>query len=334
MSDDDAVVATVIAGHRQELVAALTAATTVAAATCCLALGGGYGRGEGGIRRHADGRCTPHNDYDLVLVHRPGTRAVVAAWCHDVHRRFSPVFGLHVDVTPLEGGGLAGLPQSLTWYEFGQGHVVWWGDGAVLAPLAARRLDQVDPWEWGRLLVNRSAGVVCARWRRAGHDLPLGAEEDPVVFATRQVEKAWLALGDVWLADRGLYHDRLAVRSRTWAAQVERPAWAERWEQAAAYKRRPRELSPEALAADLDAVAPLLVQALADHACAPLQPLRDVARTLVRVSPSRWCARAPWAPLRNRVRCAFQAELSGDSATRQRLIGTPAQVLSLWSSVA
>ena len=34
----------------------------------CLALGGGYGRGEGGVRQ-INGEQRPYNDYDLVLIH-------------------------------------------------------------------------------------------------------------------------------------------------------------------------------------------------------------------------------------------------------------------------
>lgn len=334
MTCDDPIVAAVVEDHRRILVEALIADAEVARVSRCLALGGGYGRGEGGVQIHRDGRRTPHNDYDLVLVHQAAAIAVVSEWCQRISQRFTAEFGLHVDVTPLAGETLTRLPQSLTWYEFGQGHQVWWGDGAVLSPLAVRRLADVDPWEWGRLLMNRSAGVVFARWSRQGCPVSLGADEDPATFATRQIEKAWLALGDVWLADHGLYHDRLAVRRTTWQSLTAVPTWAPRWEAAAAYKLRPRDLSLAEIDAELAALSPVLAEALQIHTCADTQPLRDLARTLLRVPPARWFARRPWAPLRERVQAALVAELVGRQDERRRLIGEPHHVLSLWKTVA
>ena len=334
MTCDDPVVAAIVEDHRLLVVGALTADQVVARGTRCLALGGGYGRGEGGVRILPDGRHTPHNDYDLVLIHDSASRPAVTRWCRRIGQRCTAEFGLHVDITPLAEPALPLLPQSLTWYELGQGHQVWWGDGTVLNTLAARRLVDVEDWEWGRLLLNRSAGVAFARWLRQGFSLTLGATEDPTVFATRQIEKAWLALGDVWLADRGQYHDRLAVRRATWRTLAEAPSWASRWEQAAAYKLRPRELPLADLDSELSAISPVLAEALQAHACAAPQPLRDVARTILRVPPGQWFRRRPWAPLRERVQLALVAELTGRPEERRRLIGEPEAVLNLWNTVA
>ena len=86
----------------------------------CLALGGGYGRGEGGVL-HQGAAERPFNDYDLVLIHHYD-EGIVRALLEAVHREATARCGIHVDVTPIHINRVKKLPQALTWYEFGKGH--------------------------------------------------------------------------------------------------------------------------------------------------------------------------------------------------------------------
>lgn len=293
-----------------------------------LVLGGGYGRGEGGVLRTAQGP-RPYNDYDLVLVHHcpPGRLLPVL---EQVHREFSAQFGVHVDVTPLQRRRLSRLPRALTWYELAQGHRVLWGDPAVLSPLLSRGLGDIDPEEWGRLLFNRGAGLLLAAWQHQGIARQRFADEDPLAFSTRQLAKAWLALGDVWLADRGLYHHHVRRRRERWLAQHERPAWSEAYLDAVEFKLHPQWSWPAArIAGDLNRLRELYVEALSDRPAAPQRRVTGLYSTLRSVRPSRWLSQRPWVYPRERLKRALVAELSGRPQLRRAWVGEPGDFIDL-----
>ncbi|HYE06770.1 MAG TPA: hypothetical protein VEL07_14730 [Planctomycetota bacterium] len=295
----------------------------------CLALGGGYGRGDGGVVATADGP-RPYNDYDLVLIHHVRDRARLDAALAAVQRDEGARCGIHVDITPIARARVPRLPPALTWFEFGVGHRVVWGDATAVAPLATRTLADVHPSEWGRLLTNRAAGLVFARRALAGEACAVRGNEDPRPFIERQLQKAWLAYGDVQLADRGLYHPRVAERLRAAEGLVE--PWIARWREAAGFKRSPR--APRALAdlgADLATLTPSMTRGLLARDAAPARRLYGLLCTARHLPPSRWLASAPWRYPRERVRLACAAELAGDAAARDRLCGSAAGLVALWS---
>src|SRR5690606_22088916 len=120
------------------------------------------------------------------------------------------------------------------------GHRILWGDAGVLRPLVERKLSQVHPTEWGRLLMNRAAGLTFAHWVLQGMPCPPADGEEPNAFVTRQIQKAWLALGDVWLADRGEYDHLVRERLKRFEARAdEHPPWAGAYRSAVAYKLKP-----------------------------------------------------------------------------------------------
>lgn len=293
-----------------------------------LVLGGGYGRGEGGALRTADG-WRPYNDYDLVLVHHCSKRRLQPV-LERAHREFTAEFGIHVDVTPLHRRRLARLPRALTWYELGQGHRVLWGDPAVLAPLVSRRLNEIDPEEWGRLLFNRGAGLLLASWQHQGIARRRFADEAPAAFATRQLAKAWLALGDVWLADRGLYHHHVRRRREHWLAQQHRPAWSDAYLEAVEFKLRPQWSWPQPrITGDLNHLCPLYVEALRERRAALPRRVAGCYSTLRSVRPSRWLFHPPWVYPRERLKHALVAELSGRAHLRRASVGDPDHFIDL-----
>lgn len=296
----------------------------------CLALGGGYGRGEGGAFVQG-GVEAPYNDYDLVLVHH-ASRAVLAR-LRDVEERHTRATGVHVDIMPLHRARVRRLPRALTWFEFGRGHKVLWGSAESLAPLTRRRLDQIHRSEWGRLLMNRAAGLVFARWVMDEEPCPVLGGEVPDAFVTRQLTKAWLALGDVFLSERGAYHHLVRERRKRFLAlSGDRPPWASAYEAAIDFKLSPS--APRArpsLVADLAELSALYAPRLRRRRASPLRPLVGLFATARHLAPRLWLTAAPWAYPRERIRLALAAELTGDRATFERLVDSPQKLVQLWS---
>ncbi len=297
----------------------------------CLVLGGGYGRGEGGAFV-SEGREKPYNDYDLVLVHHARRKSSLAA-LREIERRHTRATGLHVDILPLHRRRLLNLPRALTWYELGRGHRVLWGDERVLRPLIVRRLDQVHAAEWGRLLMNRGAGLVFARWVLAKQPCSVLGDEDPNGFVTRQLQKAWLALGDVWLAERGEYHHLVRQRRRRFAERLtERPTWGDAYERAIQFKLSPSApWSPEQQRAELEELSRQYAPALRARPASPFRPLVGLWATARHLAPEHWLTLHPWMYPRERIRLALSAELEGDRARFESLVGSPSRLVRLWS---
>lgn len=307
----------------------------------CLVLGGGYGRGEGGAIVRADGTEAPHNDYDLVLVHRaglrlPGARGRLLALhraLRSIERSHSAATGLHVDILPVHRLRVRRLPPALTWYEFGRGHRVLWGNGKAIEPLTRRELSQVHPTEWGRLLMNRAAGLTFARWVRRGEPCSVARGEPPDAFVTRQIQKAWLALGDVWLADRNAYHHLVRERlARFEVMDRAHPIWAHAYRRAVHYKLEPSwTLSPAEQDAELGRLTELYVPLLRARPAAPLRPAPGLLATVRHLPPQCWCTLRPWAYPRERIRLAAAAELSGNRRDFERFAHDRRRFVRLWS---
>jgi hypothetical protein len=300
-----------------------------------LVLGGGYGRGEGGARKTASG-FRPYNDYDLVLVHRCQNGAVLSRALNDLHRTQSSRCGVHVDVMPLHVDRLSALPQTLTWYELVRGHKVLYGDAQVLAAMGERQLEDVLLSEWGRLLFNRGSGVLFGIWLHQGKGRALIGEESKSSFVTRQVQKAWLALGDVFLAERGLYEVSVQVRRENMVRiGAEAPEYAAEYLEAVDFKLSPgKEKGAPELASALRRLAIRYGCELARHPASERKPLVGLYGTLRDVSARRWLLSRPWRYPRERMRYALIAELRGDVRPRRRSIGTPEDYVHLWRRYA
>ena len=127
-----------------------------------LILGGGYGRGEGGVIL-VDGAEMPYNDLDLTLM--VGRKSKIP-WTslQSVGNTFAKEFHIHVDFSrPLTIQDVEKWPNWLMWHDLVNGHVVLKGPSDILishAPLAVR--EQLPTIEGTRLLLNRGAGLLWA----------------------------------------------------------------------------------------------------------------------------------------------------------------------------
>lgn len=202
-------------------------------------VGGGLGRGEGGLRRELDARPLapdaprmlelPYNDYDLfvVLPDLPSfglslARRRLGHLADDLGARL----GVEVEIAALRERDLAAAPPTLMMTDLRAGHRVIAGPPDLLAAMPALPPELLAPVEASRLLLNRGALLLMAHELVGGG--PLSAQDRE--RASRYTRKSALARGDAWLILRGRY----VTGARLCAARLQAEAPTEL---AAAYGR-------------------------------------------------------------------------------------------------
>lgn len=161
-----------------------------------LVLGGGYGRGEGGVYV-IDGEERVYNDYDFFVVvpfsSRRRRNRVSSRLCA-VKDRFEPECGIHVDFgPPMPLAGLPRQPYELMFMELKAGHHVIYGPERVLAALPEYDSRKPPLEEGARLFMNRGIGLLMAHGLLR-EERPLNKDEHE--FVVRNIQKAYLAMGD------------------------------------------------------------------------------------------------------------------------------------------
>lgn len=171
----------------------------------CLLLGGGYGRGEGGVLSSEEGDL-PYNDLEFYVIH---TRHFLTAQklygkgLHQLSATFSQKAGIDVEFKLLSLAQLEGAPVSMFYYDLVSRHFLVVGDESALENCGHHRAAHRIPLhEATRLLMNRCSGLFFSQQRLGCRML----SEDDSDFVYRNILKAKLALGDVILASRGEYH--------------------------------------------------------------------------------------------------------------------------------
>lgn len=167
-----------------------------------LALGGGYGRGEGGAK---DGR--PYNDLDIfVFSDLPeGRSGEIAGALEPVSREYTDRLGVDVDFTVRVAARLRLDERRLMVQELLRGHEVLSPEGFDLARWAGLReypAAEVPAMEAARLLMNRGMGLAFASGRFLS---PQFDPERDGGFVARNLNKAVLGAGDAVLVARGEY---------------------------------------------------------------------------------------------------------------------------------
>ena len=170
-------------------------------------LGGGYGRGEGGVLRGPAGD-RPYNDLEFYVAIR-GNRHLNE---FRFHRRLEVLGEILTHLADVEVefkvtslAELAARPVSMFSYDLVAGHRIVWGD-PLLGQLPAwehhKHPGTIPQAEATRLLMNRCSGLLFARTMLGREPLTPSAAD----FVRRNVAKARLACGDAVLAARGMYH--------------------------------------------------------------------------------------------------------------------------------
>jgi hypothetical protein len=170
-----------------------------------LLLGGGYGRGEGGVLATPDGDA-PYNDLEFfLLIHghpRLNERRYGVA-IHALEHRMTAKIGIEVEFKILSLEKLASSPTSMFYYDLVCGHRVTVGSSTILESCSHHAdPSRIPAHEATRLLMNRCSSLLFAGERLAQKEF---TQED-LDFTARNIAKAQLALGDVILASLGKYH--------------------------------------------------------------------------------------------------------------------------------
>jgi hypothetical protein len=176
-------------------------------------LGGGYGRGEGGVLRMPSGD-QPYNDLEFYVCLR-GNRLLnehrFGPLLRQLGRAVGGTAGVEVEFQVVTPAQLRHARPSMFYYDLVAGHRQLAGEGALLQRFAHHADPRHLPLsEATRLLMNRGTGLVLARQRL--NRAPLDPEDAD--FVGRNIAKAQLALGDAVLTVIGKYHWSCLERHR------------------------------------------------------------------------------------------------------------------------
>jgi hypothetical protein len=190
-------------------------------------LGGGYGRGEGGVLA-TDAGDRPYNDLEFYVFVR-GNRHL-NEWRHGraldvLGEILTPSAGAHVEFKLASRREWQRMPISMFSYDLVTAHRLLFGSESFLAPCAHHcHAPRIPLVEATRLLMNRCSGLLFA-WELLEQPEFTAAEAD---FVARNIAKAQLALGDAVLTAYHRYHWSCKERHRRLKhdlALAAAPAW-------------------------------------------------------------------------------------------------------------
>ncbi len=181
-----------------------------------LLVGGGYGRGEGGIFQPSpEDKPELYNDLEFYFFGAPVGHDVLARWSHEGEERL----GIEIEFKAMSPGAFARARPSMFYYDLLNRHILVAGDGAWIEslPAALSLAESIPPEEAGRLLVNRAMSLLsCLRWAGGRMELPPG-------FCDRIAAKLKLSLADAVLCSVGRYHWSCRERDQRLTSQRDVP---------------------------------------------------------------------------------------------------------------
>lgn len=175
-------------------------------------LGGGYGRGEGGVL-HTDNGDRPYNDLEFYICIRGNPRLNERSFGHDLHElgeELSKLAGIEVEFKIASLKTFGNSRPSMFLYDLAMGHRTLVGSDEVLRAPKLQDPKQIPLHEATRLLMNRCSGLLFCEEKLSKTTF---TQED-ADFVGRNHAKAQLALGDVVLTMLGQYHWSCRERSR------------------------------------------------------------------------------------------------------------------------
>jgi hypothetical protein len=170
-----------------------------------LILGGGYGRGQGGVLKTERGD-QPYNDLEFYVFlrgNRVWNERKYRALLHGLSESLSPQAGLHVEFKVDSLQRLCRSPVTMFSYDLLSGHRVIFPMGFAWCDCEHHFVSgNISLSEATRLLFNRCTGLLLAKEMLLKPELTMDQSD----FVGRNLAKAQLALGDVVLTVAGQYH--------------------------------------------------------------------------------------------------------------------------------
>jgi len=170
-----------------------------------LLLGGGYGRGQGGVLKTESGD-RPYNDLEFYVFIRGNNwlnERLFGKGLHHLAHQLTSAAGIEIEFKIISSAKLRHSPTSMFYYDLVVRHHRLWGDENFPANCEHHRDARNIPLsEATRLLMNRCTGLLLAREKLERVFLTT-ADTD---FVSRNLAKAQLAFGDAVLTAFGQYH--------------------------------------------------------------------------------------------------------------------------------
>lgn len=198
--DDCTVLEELLERHFEHMRTLLRQSPHVLAKVEALVLGGGYGRGEGGVLRSGDGTASDalFNDLDYFLFTNHADDAGLRAKVHELEVGGRDILGIDVDIKCLSAEDMGDPSESMMFYDLVAGHhVVLGAEDYLRARFSQVDASRIPPIEASRLLWNRGTGLYFASCH-------IGRRED-AAFVVRNHAKFKLAAGDALLTLANLY---------------------------------------------------------------------------------------------------------------------------------
>jgi hypothetical protein len=171
----------------------------------CILLGGGYGRGEGGVLRN-ETTDTFYNDFEFYVICHDRSPFFIKKHQHSLHtlaKDLTREVGIEIEFKLLPLRKLQKSPVSMFYYDLIARHFLVSGNERDLTTCDHQRAAHRIPLsEATRLLMNRCSGLLFSE--SVLNRNPFEANEADFVY--RNIAKAKLGMGDVLLAAKGQYH--------------------------------------------------------------------------------------------------------------------------------
>ena len=192
-------------------------------------LGGGYGRGEGGVAIGPDGAERPYNDLDFYVIADDSSSAAdlaeIGARLAPVSREWTARLGIDVDFSPAKTYWRIKHDEARVMVqELVRGYIDVAGKKGeeLFAAIERRSAEALPIGEAVRLLMNRGAGLLLAKdlglqaeaqnGDGAGESARQLTEAEMAGFVARNLNKCVLGAGDARLIAQGRYAWRLEER--------------------------------------------------------------------------------------------------------------------------
>lgn len=168
-------------------------------------LGGGYGRGEGGVFQPGEEQL-PYNDFEYYIFVKKNVLLAQRKYhskLAEMGHRLGDRWNMHVDFKIASIARLANQEVSMFSYDLLESHLCLYGKETPFTGCDHHhRAEHIPLGEATRLMFNRCSGLLFS-------ELKLSQEqhsEKDIDFITRNQAKACLALGDTLLCALGKYH--------------------------------------------------------------------------------------------------------------------------------
>lgn len=177
-------------------------------------LGGGYGRGEGGVYR-INGQELLYNDLEFYVVTKSHPRLVECLYSKAIHQvceAHSQKRGVEFEIKFIHSKQLEDHHVSMFLYDLASRHKVILGDKSILENYSHLCDASLIPLsEAIRLGMNRGTGLLLSKGLMTRKGQISSAD---IPFIERNMAKAELAVGDMLLTKFGLYHWSCLERNR------------------------------------------------------------------------------------------------------------------------